>query len=210
MCMIWMKSASFAQEFRPCEGGTKSLTSGMVAVGRSWRCRHIWPFFRLSVQTSSIVYLAVQSHMGQTKRASFVQEFCRCVGTTKTHLWNGRSRPTMMLLTHTANFFRLSVQTSCIVYVGVWSCMGRTKRASFVQEFRRCVGTTKLTYRMVAVGWPWRSVDTYGQFLSVISSDLVHCISASMITHETNENSIICTRISSLRGGHKNSPMEWL
>jgi hypothetical protein len=82
--------------------------------------------------------------MSWIKRASFAQEFRQhCEWATKSHLWNGRSKPTMTPSTHTAIFFRLSVQTSSIVYLGVWSRMSQTKRASFVQESCHCVGTTK-------------------------------------------------------------------
>jgi hypothetical protein len=53
------------------------------------------------------------------KRASFAQEFHHCVGATKTHHWNGRSKPTMTLSSQTAIFFPLSVQTSCMIHLGV-------------------------------------------------------------------------------------------
>jgi hypothetical protein len=128
------KSASFAQEFRHCAGATKShLWNGCSSPSTMMLSTHTAIFFQLSVQTSSIVYLGVRLCMSQTKRASFAQKSCHCVGAAKTHLWNGRSgsRPTMTLSSSTAIFFPLSVQTSSIVYLGVRSHRSQTNRASF-------------------------------------------------------------------------------
>jgi hypothetical protein len=52
------------------------------------------------------------------------------------------------------------------------------------------------------------TVDTYGHFLSAINIDLNYSTFGSRNTCETNKKRIFCTRVSSLLGGHKNSPLE--
>ena len=127
-------------------------------------------------------------------------------GATRTHLWNGRSRPTMMLSTHMAIFFQLSIKTSSIVPLGVGSRMRQTKRASFAQKFRHCVVATK-THPRGGQQADHDAVHTYGHFLSAINTNLIYSAFGSRITHEPNEKRIICTRISSSCEGHKVSLM---
>jgi hypothetical protein len=60
--------------------------------------------FWLTIQTSSIVYPRVWSHMRCTKRASFAQELRHCVVTTKTPVWKSRNRPTTWCSCHIRPF----------------------------------------------------------------------------------------------------------
>jgi hypothetical protein len=76
------KRASVAQEFCHCVAGTKThLPKGRMADRDAQDIAAI--SFWLTVHTSSIVYPGVRSHMRCTKRASFAQDFCHGVGTTK-------------------------------------------------------------------------------------------------------------------------------
>jgi hypothetical protein len=147
-----MNRTSFAQELRHRVKATKTRRRESHA-NRDVVHTYI-PF--LSAINIDLIYSTFGSRITneKTKRASYVQEFCHCVGPQKLTSGNGRSRLTMTLLTQMAFFFRLSIQTSSIVYLGVGAHMSQTKRAPFVKEFCHCVEVTKRTSGMATVGRP--------------------------------------------------------
>ena len=67
-------------------------------------------------------------------------------------------------------------------------------------------GATKACYWECQVDHD--AVNTYGHFLSAINIDLNYSAFGSRNTCETNKKSIFCTRVSSLLGGQKNSPLK--
>jgi hypothetical protein len=96
---------------------------------------------------------------------SFVESHRRCVLDPPLELWNGRNRPTMTLSTFGP--FLSAINTDLIYNIsGVQSCMRKMKRASFVQEYRHCVGATKTHLR----NGHSRPTDTDGHSLSAIST----------------------------------------
>jgi len=135
-------------------------------------------------------------------RTSFAQELRHRVKATKTRRRESQANRDVV---HTYIPFLSAINIDLIYSTfGSRITNEKTKRASYVQEFRHCVGPQKLT------SGNGRSrladhdvVDTNGLFLSAINTDLINCISGSRITHEPNEKSTICKRILSLRRGHK-------
>jgi hypothetical protein len=78
---------------------------------------------------------------------------------------------------------------------------GKSNICTRILSFLHGIHKQKLTSGVAA------AVVTNSHFLSTISSDLIYCIFGSMITHERNKKNTIGTRISSWRGGHKESLM---